>query len=243
VADPPPTPPDPATPHTSAPRWGLGDAVAGLLVGYVLSAIAQTIVLGITGDEVDDAPLWMVAVLQVPFWAGLVGAVVYASRAKGTGDLRADFGVGIRRDDWIGLPAGVLTQWPVVPLLYWPILELFHDLDVEGPARDLTDRAGGALGIVLLVLVVVVGAPIVEELFFRGLVLRSLERRFPAWVALVLTAALFALFHFEGIQTPALFVFGLVAGWLAQRQGRLGAAMLAHAGFNAVTVVVLLATR
>jgi len=222
-------------------RWGLGDAALGLLVAYALGAVVGTLVLSATGHDPDDAPISVVAVLQVPFWGGLVGALLHASHRKGRGDLRADFGLEVRRADWIGIPAGIVTQFPVIPLLYWPIIELFGDLDVEGPVRDLTDRAGGGLGVAVLVLVVVIGAPVVEELFFRGLVLRSLERRFPPRVALVATAAAFALFHWQGVQTPALFVFGLVAGWLAQRQGRLGAAMLAHAAFNAVTVVVLLA--
>ena len=225
-------------PGAVAPRWGLGDALGGILAGYALSLVAFLV----TGWDTEDAPLWQIGLLQIPFWGGLVGAVVCASRLKGTGDLGRDFGFSIRRDDWIGFPIGVLTQWPVLALLYLPFVLLFDDLDVEGPARDLTERANG-VGILVLGLVVVIGAPIVEELFFRGLVLRSLERRFPARVALVVSAVLFALFHWQGIQTPGLIVFGLVAGYLAQRQGRLGASILAHMGFNLVTVVVLLASR
>jgi membrane protease YdiL (CAAX protease family) len=35
-------------------------------------------------------------------------------------------------------------------------------------------------------------------------------------------------------------LFGLVAGYLAMRTGRLGMSVLAHAGFNATTVFLLL---
>jgi len=230
-----------AVPPAGTGRWGLGDALGGILAGYVLALPVAAALYAATGYDSDDAPLWLVGVLQIPFWGGLVGAVVLASRRKGTGDLGRDFGLRLRRDDWFGFPVGALTQFPVVPLLYAPILWLFGDQDVEGPARELTDRATG-WGVLVLAAVVVIGAPVVEELFFRGLVLRSLEHRFSPRVALVLSAAAFALFHLQGIQTPALFLFGLVAGHLAQRTGALGAPILAHAGFNAVTVVILLAT-
>ena len=54
-----------------------------------------------------------------------------------------------------------------VPLrAWWP--DTFSDDRLEETARDLVDRADGA-AVVVLVLVVVIGAPIVEELVYRGL--------------------------------------------------------------------------
>ena len=41
--------------------------------------------------------------------------------------------------------------------------------DLEGPAQDLTDRANGALDVILLVLIVGVLAAVFEEIFYRGL--------------------------------------------------------------------------
>ena len=42
---------------------------------------------------------------------------------------------------------------------------------------------------------------------------------------------------------PALIMFGLVAGYCAQRTKRLGMSIFAHAGFNGTTVVILLLSR
>jgi membrane protease YdiL (CAAX protease family) len=53
-------------------------------------------------------------------------------------------------------------------------------------------------------------------------------------------AGWFALSHFQLIQFPALFVFGLVVGALAVRFGRLGPSIWTHAGFNLASVVLLL---
>ena len=90
-----------------------------------------------------------------------------------------------------GSASGIGTQLVLLPLLYSPIFELFDMTsdDLAEPARELTDRATDAVGVLLLVLIVGIGAPIVEEMFYRGLLLRSLERRFGTGLAGVAVGA------------------------------------------------------
>ncbi len=93
----------------------------------------------------------------------------------------------------------------------------------------------------LLVLIVAIAAPIIEELFFRGLLLRAIEKRCgPRW-ALWVSSLVFAAVHLQLLQFPALTLIGLVLGWLTLRTGRLGPAIWAHIAFNSVAVVLLLA--
>ena len=106
-------------------------------------------------------------------------------------------------------------------------------------AEDLVDRAGGSWT-VLLVAVVVIGAPIVEELFYRGLLQRSLADRFNEGAVLVFVAAVFAAVHFRPIEFPGLFVFGLILGWAALRYRRLGPAITIHVGFNLTGLLLVL---
>ena len=119
------------------------------------------------------------------------------------------------------------------------VLGKSRHIDVEGPAKQLTGRASGST-VLLLFLLFAVFAPIVEELFFRGGLQRGVERYLPAKAALVATAVLFAAAHFQPVQFPGLVIAGLVFGALAQRTGRLGAGMWAHATFNGTTVAALL---
>jgi membrane protease YdiL (CAAX protease family) len=215
-------------------RWGLGDVVAGLALGIAASQVALAIVLGATdrtADQVDDLPLSLVLVTQLGLWVGLFGVPWFATRAKGGGLVR-DLHLRARwRDLWVGGSLGIVLQLLVLPLLYWPLLEL------------LADRADGAIGVILLVLIVGIGAPIVEEVFYRGLLLGSLRKRgVPTGASVVLTALVFGLSHFELLQLPALVLFGVVAGALAVRYDRLGPAIAAHVGFNMVTVIALLAS-
>lgn len=184
-------------------------------------------------------PLWGVVILQIPLWASLLAAV-WIGGGRSIAAIRERLGVELEsRDIPVGIAIGVAAQLALVPLLYVPIFWLFGEADLSGPARALTDRADSALAILLLAIGVGIVAPIVEELFFRGLLLRTLEAKTPARLALVGSAVIFAAIHFQLLQFPALMLFGLLAGTLAQRYGRLGAAIWAHIAFNLVTVAFL----
>jgi membrane protease YdiL (CAAX protease family) len=97
--------------------------------------------------------------------------------------------------------------------------------------------------VAVLFVFLVIGAPVVEELFFRGLLLRSLDRRFGTPAAVIGSALVFGLVHYELLQLPALILFGIVLAVLAERTGRLGPGIAAHAAFNAATVLSLTLAR
>jgi membrane protease YdiL (CAAX protease family) len=83
-------------------------------------------------------------------------------------------------------------------------------------------------------------APFCEELFFRGLVMRTLLGRFSTAAAVLLSSLLFAVFHCHG---PALVpLFAVAAGFaLAYLYTRsLAAAFVMHAAYNLVNLVWML---
>lgn len=59
-----------------------------------------------------------------------------------------------------------------------------------------------------------VGAPIMEEIIFRGLVLRHLEP-YGKGFAVIMSAFLFGIFHGNIVQMPYAFLVGLVLGYVA----------------------------
>lgn len=231
----------------SRPRtWGLGDVALGFTIGLAGAQLVLAAVLSATDrtvDQIDELPLSLFAVAQMGLWAGLLGVPYVATRLKGNG-LVADLGVRARLGDaWRGGSIGMALQLAVLPLLYWPIFRLLdkHPSDLEGPAREVTDRADGALGVALLILIVGIGAPIIEEIFYRGLFQQALLKRgLPAVAAVGINATVFGISHGQLLQLPALILFGVVAGILAYRAGRLGPAIAAHVAFNMVTVIALL---
>lgn len=216
----------------------MGEVVLGL-VPTILSA---AIYLATLGSDEPDAELTVGALLvsSLFLWVFIVGAPIYATTAKGGGPAR-DLGLRFRWADLAAFPLGVALQALVVPALYYPLLKLLDrtDGDVENEARELVDAASGP-GILVLVLVVAVGAPFAEELFYRGLLLRAVEKRWSLAAGAVVATVVFALAHLQGIQLPALLLFGAVASYLAVRTGRLGPSILCHMGFNAWTLFLLL---
>ena len=222
----------------------MGDAVLGQVLTLVVPGIVAVIAIGIAGrDDLEDIPLWATALLQVPLWAGLLGAPLWATYVKGRRSLSADFGLRMKPFDVaIGLLAGFLGQIVLLIVLSLVYQLLGIDLDKVGEtAEELTEGATDAVGVVLLVLIVGLAAPVFEELFYRGLWLRAIERRAGTAVAVIGSSVVFGLVHFQLYDLPALIGFGAIAALLTVRTGRLGPAIWAHVAFNITAVVGLLA--
>jgi membrane protease YdiL (CAAX protease family) len=234
-------------PATNATRFTVGVAVFAWLLAYVAALPLQGILISITGhggEKSDTWPISMTVLSIFCLWIPFVGMLMIVSQRWGQGHFQNDFKVRTRWIDLAGLPLGVASQLLLVPAVYWPLQriwpEAFSSDEIEQRARDLWDKAHGGW-IVVLVLVVALGAPIIEELVYRGLILQALQSRLNDWLALVIGSAWFALIHLQPVELPGLFAFALVLGICFQRTGRLGMSVFAHIGFNAAGL--LLASR
>lgn len=237
---PPPASRPPSQAPAQAPRWGLGDAALGVAAGFLAATVTVGAWMALAGSE--EQSLGTMAAGWVGLWLGFVGVPVLASRRKGQGSLAGDFGLEARRIDAAGLAAGAACQLLVLPAMYFLIQRLTGDLDVSGPARELTERVDG-VALVVVALVVTFVAPLAEELFYRGLMLRAAARRFGTFWAVMGSSAVFGISHFQLVQFPGLFLFGVVLAVLAMRTGRLGASIAAHVAFNGVAVIGLVVGR
>jgi len=241
-------PHDPVEEAPRPPRWGLGDFLVGVIGGYALASLVAAVWFAVTGDE--ELNLAGQAFSQIGLWTGMVGTAVVASHKKGAGRLSEDFGF---RGRWSDLGLGVLgalaVQILVLPAIAFLLRPLLGEPEVSGPVQDLLDKSQGPayLG---LILSVAVGAPLVEELFFRGLLLRSLQRRVPDWAAVAVSAVAFGLAHGSALPVDAvvlvmisLTAFGAILAVLAIRTRRLGPSIVTHAVFNLFTLLYLTFTN
>ena len=230
--------------------------LAGLVVssaGWELSVPASIgSELGRTVRQVGQAaplddrrvPAAWLAVVNAPLWLGLAGAPLLARRAGLS--WRRDLGWGMSAIDIpAGLALGVATQFVLIPL-YEVIFLFFGEQDVSGPARSLVASVDSPFDLLGLLVITVVMAPLTEEIAYRGLLfggIRDMERGHVGSgvvIAAAVSSVIFAASHFQLIQFPGLFVFGLVAVAAFHRTGRLATAIWAHVGFNLTTVVLLL---
>jgi membrane protease YdiL (CAAX protease family) len=95
----------------------------------------------------------------------------------------------------------------------------------------------GALRISSVVLIVL-WAPLSEELFFRGFLLQGVAAGMGPWVAAVVSALLFSVSHGSPVLLVPVFVSGLLLAWLFFRTRSLNACITAHALQNALAFAV-----
>ncbi|MDR7271116.1 membrane protease YdiL (CAAX protease family) [Pelomonas saccharophila] len=92
--------------------------------------------------------------------------------------------------------------------------------------------SGGLISILMTCLV----APVVEEMLFRGVILRSFLRQYQRWPAILGTALLFGLVHMNIYQCVAAFITGTLMGWLYERTRSLWPSILLHASYNSAVM-------
>ena len=84
----------------------------------------------------------------------------------------------------------------------------------------------------LAVLFGCIAAPLLEEMLFRGVILRSFLQQYSRTAAILGSAALFGLAHLNVYQLATAFALGIVAGWLYERTRSLWPCILLHATYN-----------
>jgi membrane protease YdiL (CAAX protease family) len=113
---------------------------------------------------------------------------------------------------------------------------------LQGNSRLIFVQQPHGVGLLLLALLVTaVAAPICEETFFRGMLLRLLRRRLPLWLAILVSAIAFGLAHASpGVSAASLPVFvymGIVLALVYVRTHTLTNSMLLHGLNNALVTI------
>ena len=207
----------------------------------MFAAILATIVVVATGEEEGPA---LLAATFVGQWIGWIGASWLASRRAGTGSVRDDLGWAFDRSD-LGLGVVVALVGLVAAVIVQALLSAVSESYVGSNTGFVEEQASSVAGAITIGLSTMIGAPIVEELFFRGLLQRALHRL--AGAAVIVQALVFGLVHVtpgEGLGNVGIVLglatFGSVLGLAVQRWGRLGPAIIGHGLFNAAAVLPLL---
>ncbi len=134
-------------------------------------------------------------------------------------------------------PVGVLT-WAAIASLGSLIPSLaFQEL------MPLPDNSSELMGQVMDnrwgYLAICIFAPLVEEVVFRGAILRTLLGGMKYhWVAIALSALLFAVAHVNPAQIPHAFCIGLLLGWMYYRTRSVIPGIMLHWTNNTAAYVV-----
>ena len=95
-----------------------------------------------------------------------------------------------------------------------------------------TDWESSSIDIAFLFLSVAIVTPIAEELLFRGYILDSIKRMHGDWPAIIGSALLFALVHFNLFGMVPIIMAGVIYGWLRIKTGSLLPSIACHMMWN-----------
>jgi len=201
------------------------DATGGAVdaPGLLISAVADLVMAGVL-------VLWLRA--RHPGWPRIIGWPPAGARLR---ELAVGAGFGILLEI-IAVATGALVA---------VLLESLTGETVESPEQVSSDLQGW--GVVILVLMAVIVAPVVEEFVFRGLLFRSIADRHGFWLGAIASAVPFGLTHVAvGAAVDlwalriTLTVVGIVLAWIHRRRRNLMANIVAHATFNMIGVAIIL---
>lgn len=238
------------------PWWGLGDvllaipivlafALAGMAAGAIV--VALTSGEGFSMSEDVELPLAFVAISSIGQQLGQFVWPWAVTKWKGF-TMKLDWRWSFKPVDiGLGLVVGLIAQVAayLVGLGVSALVELEDQSDADN-TQILTD-AEGSPWLWVMIAVVIIGAPISEEILFRGLILRAFEKRGGQVLAVLASTFLFAIVHFTGAGADGTLVLlssigmvGLVLGIAAIVFDRLGPCVVAHMAFNTVGTAVAL---
>lgn len=193
-------------------------------------------------SKAASPPWWSNALGLLGIWTGFAGAIYYAYGAGNLRPLARQW--RLRPTDVVYVVLGVACQF-AVDLAYRPL----HLHNLNQPVNHLFDAAHG-LTFTLLVAMTALGAPLMEEWLFRGVIYRAVSEgaidagsRRAVVAGVLVSAILFALAHAELAQFAGLAFLGVVLAVLVYRTKRLVPSVITHVSFNAVAVIALIAQR
>jgi membrane protease YdiL (CAAX protease family) len=230
----------PSIDQSPTTRWRGRDfalvMIAGLVVGGALYAAGTELGWG------DETLLVTSAFGQ---YGGHILALVAMARRRGGG---ASLGLSVSPSDTWYVGLGLILQ-ATLPLLFLPIANLAGEGEAGQVVSDQIQQLGGPGTRIAMAIVVVVLAPITEEVMFRGVLLKALGG-FGRLAAIVVSGLVFAGFHLFGLSgdllrgallvVPTFFVMGVILARVTVKKDRLGPAIFIHSGFNLLAYLILL---
>jgi membrane protease YdiL (CAAX protease family) len=225
-------------------HWGLVTFFVAVGAYYAMSLLLAWLALGGRASTLGLRPAELGPLVLLSFIPNLLLGLVPAFGCIRWGSgLRGDLGIlPARRDVKGGLVCGgfALLAAYVLNLL---LLGAYGRKQMPDPLGEVLGGLRGETGwLVLTAVILVVVAPLTEELLMRGAMWNGLAAyRVPPWVILVLTSLVFAVLHGEPIRTVALLGQGIAIGMARLLTGGIAASITAHAVNNLPPALLLFA--
>ena len=84
---------------------------------------------------------------------------------------------------------------------------------------------------------IVLITPVLEEIYYRKIILHQLVKKYNIFFAIIFSSILFSVFHLDYIQCQISFVFGLLSGYLYVKTKRIEISILLHSLINLFIII------
>lgn len=214
--------------------WGVATGVIATLIALVAGIFLSLPIL-VLDDRPDnaEAEVWASVSLQFLTGVGFLLVPFLVSLAYG-GHLRAILGrLGFHR-----FKVGRAAKWIALGIISYLAFMFLYSLFITPEQDDFTRDFGP---IWMQVLLVVVLAPVAEEVCFRALLFGGFRHRFSMWPAALLAGSFFGLLHATtGLSAvPVLIVFGVILAVVYEKTESIWPPIVLHFFNNAVALTAL----
>jgi membrane protease YdiL (CAAX protease family) len=220
------------------PAWVfIGFMFAQVLIGGLLWVVQW---LGVPLSDLNDT-IYSTLVASLIYSASLAVIIGVPWLVKRRRTTKQELGLQ-RLPSWMDIawvPAGAIVYIILSALLTAFAMAFLTFIDFN----EVQDTGFGELvtrpEYLLAFLSLVVLAPVVEEIIFRGYLFGKLRKHAPVWVAVLITSLLFAIVHFQGNVGVDVFALGIVLCLLRVVSGSLWPSILLHMLKNGVAYYFL----
>jgi len=227
--------------------WSWYEAIGVYLLAFLVAGFAALPVVEVVHEE-DLASIIASAVAALV----IVGVLLFWLQRYHPTWREA---IGFPTRIWRELRAGLLFGLALYPMILFVIggvlsllLRAISGHDVSAPEQVSTHLP--AYGTAITVAYALVIAPTGEELFFRGILFRSLRQRYGLMVGLIASGLAFGLIHYipgawqDSVLLMGVMVFtGVALAWFYERRDNLVANIVAHMTFNVIGLTLIYAIR
>lgn len=239
---------------------GMGDVVLGFVYSQLFAAIPALFVLTLAANAIAPGASYqesetaltsaissgpMIVLTMLLSWAGWMTAVWWAGTHKGDKDWRALLKWRFKPSRDIPIGIGIAVVFRTYELGVNALLQALG-VDTESLTNTSTITSQTGIWLVLLALGAAIGAPLVEEIFFRGMFLSVAVRNYGKVAAVVITSIVFGLMHVQPTLGGTLVIvtqttiIGVVLALLVLKTNRIGPAIFTHLAINISGVALAL---
>jgi membrane protease YdiL (CAAX protease family) len=210
------------------------------LIGFLVAAAATLFlsaivggIFAIAGADLDDRSFIFVGTLIQD--GALIGAAYFITADLGRPNART-FGLGPFRRSAFG--------WLALAFLAYYALAIAYSVIFNPPEEELPKELGAEESVGLAIatgFLLIVVAPLAEEIFFRGFLYQSFRNSFGVWPGALLSGLVFGVIHFEFFKLVQLAALGVILALLFEKTQSLWPPIMLHAINNTLAFIYLMA--